>query len=97
MWNHGAGYKEAFVDGNTVLTLKDVVSGIRDSNVHLDLLGFDACLMGMHEVAYATRGLANYLVGSEEVEPGAGYPYDAVLSGLSANTKIEARDAVRNA
>ncbi|HVW25892.1 MAG TPA: clostripain-related cysteine peptidase [Polyangiaceae bacterium] len=90
MWNHGAGYMEAFVDGSAVLSLKDVVSGIRDSNVHLDLLGFDACLMSMHEVAYATRGVANYLVASEEVEPGAGYPYDTVLSGLAAKTTMDA-------
>jgi len=90
LWNHGAGYKEAFVDGDTVLALKDVVSGIRDSNVHLDLLGFDACLMGMHEVAYAMRGVSNYLVASEEVEPGAGYPYDDVLSGLAAKSTMDA-------
>jgi hypothetical protein len=90
LWNHGAGYKEAFVDGNTVLSLKDVLQGIQQSNVHLDLLGFDACLMGMHEVAYAMRGVSNYLIASEEVEPGAGYPYDTVLSGLAANTKMDA-------
>jgi len=40
--------------------------------------------MGMHEVAYAMRGVADFMVGSEEVEPGAGYPYDDVLTGLTA-------------
>lgn len=89
MWNHGAGYKEAFVDGSTLLSLKEVVDGIRISQVHLDLVGFDACLMGMHEVAYSMRGLSKYLVASEEVEPGAGYPYDEILRGLSDNTKID--------
>jgi hypothetical protein len=90
MWNHGAGYKEAFVDGDTLLSLKDVVDGIRDSQVHLDLVGFDACLMGMQDVAYSMRGVANYLIASEEVEPGAGYPYDDILTGLAADTKMNA-------
>ncbi|HVU02844.1 MAG TPA: clostripain-related cysteine peptidase [Polyangiaceae bacterium] len=82
MWNHGAGYNEAFTDGGKVMSLKDLVTGIRDSGEHLDLLGFDACLMGMHEVAYAMRGVADFMVGSEEVEPGGGYPYGAVLQHL---------------
>lgn len=53
-----------------------------DMAVKLDLIGFDACLMGMVEVAYAMRDVANYMVGSEMTEPGDGWPYDTVLSEL---------------
>ena len=38
----------------------------------IDLLGMDACLMSMFEVAYQVKDQASYLVGSQEVEPMAG-------------------------
>jgi hypothetical protein len=57
----------------------------------LDLVGFDACLMGMVEVAYALRNVANYVVGSEEVEPGEGWPYDAILGALAAQPSADAK------
>ncbi|MEB2313649.1 MAG: clostripain-related cysteine peptidase [Polyangiaceae bacterium] len=90
MWNHGAGYKEAFIDDGGSLSLKELVTGVRDSGVHLDLIGFDACYMGMHEVGYAMRGLADVMVASEESEPGGGYPYDAVLSRLTGQPSMNA-------
>ncbi len=57
----------------------------------LDLVGFDACLMGMVEVAYALRNVTGYVVGSEEVEPGDGWPYDAVLGVLAAQPGSDAK------
>src|SRR6185503_11046291 len=51
----------------------------------IDVLGFDACLMSMIEVAYQLRGLAGHIVASEEVEPGDGWPYDKVIADLAAN------------
>jgi hypothetical protein len=50
----------------------------------LDVLGMDACLMSMAEVAYQVRGAATHLVGSEETEPGDGWPYDRILKALAA-------------
>jgi len=46
----------------------------------LDVLGMDACLMAMLEVAYECRAGARLLIGSEEIEPGAGWPYDKVVN-----------------
>ncbi|MBC7237708.1 MAG: peptidase C11, partial [Chloroflexi bacterium] len=40
----------------------------------LDVIGFDACLMSMIEVAYQLREVTHYMVGSQETEPGAGWP-----------------------
>ncbi len=51
----------------------------------LDVLGFDACLMGMLESAYAFRGVADYMVGSEELEPGSGWNYQTALAPLIAD------------
>ena len=48
----------------------------------IDLLGFDACLMNMLEVVYQVRGECNVVTGSQEVEPGDGWPYDSILSSL---------------
>ena len=60
---------------------------IEDSlnNWKLDIVGFDACLMSMLEVSYALVGKADYIVGSEELEPGAGWQYDFWLSDLVKN------------
>ena len=48
----------------------------------LDLIGFDACLMGMLEVAHEIKGLASVMVGSEKTEPGDGWPYEQIMSRL---------------
>ena len=49
----------------------------------VDLVGMDACLMTMIEVAYQLRDHARVLVGSEELEPGAGWPYATILGDLA--------------
>ena len=49
----------------------------------VDLVGMDACLMTMLEVAYQLRDHARVLVGSEEVEPGPGWPHAAILGDLT--------------
>ncbi len=53
----------------------------------IDVLGFDACLMSMVEVAYQLRGLVGHIVASEAVEPGDGWPYDKVIADLVGNPK----------
>ncbi len=49
----------------------------------LDVLGMDACLMSMIEVTYQLRGCVGYTVGSEELEPGEGWPYAEILTSLT--------------
>jgi hypothetical protein len=51
----------------------------------VDVVGMDACLMTMIEVAYQLRGHAQVLVGSEEVEPAPGWPHAAILGDLTRN------------
>src|ERR1700681_4764617 len=48
----------------------------------LDIIGFDACLMAMLEVNYQIMATARYAVGSEEEEPGNGWPSHRGLKGL---------------
>jgi hypothetical protein len=62
----------------------------------LDLLAFDACLMAMMETAYAFRGVARVMVGSEELEPGNGWNYTRWLRPLiAAFGKVEAAEMGR--
>jgi len=90
IWDHGAGWKVSPLTKGAVedetnggwMTLPDLAKGVADSGVDLDLINFDACLMGMYEVAYEFRGLTDYLVFSEETEPGDGDPYDTILAAL---------------
>ena len=49
----------------------------------IDILGYDACLMGMLEVAYDASPYAKYLVASEDKESGDGWEYHLIL-GTSA-------------
>jgi hypothetical protein len=52
----------------------------------VSLIGMDACLMSMVEVAYQLRANVNYMVGSQEVEPLSGWPYTAILSSLTSDS-----------
>ena len=61
----------------------------------LDVLGLDACLMSMAEVAYQVRGGAGFTVGSEELEPGDGWPYDTVLAELVKKPSMSGADLAR--
>ncbi|HNV70028.1 MAG TPA: clostripain-related cysteine peptidase, partial [Candidatus Ozemobacteraceae bacterium] len=57
----------------------------------LDLLGFDACLMQMLEVAYEVGEHARYQVGAPDLEPDRGWPYDAIMQKLVAAPTMDGR------
>lgn len=62
----------------------------------LDVIAFDACLMAMVETAYALRGVARVMVGSEELEPGSGWNYTRWLAPLvAAKGRVEAAELGR--
>ena len=68
---------------------KRVMSAIRKRlGQKLDVLGMDACLMSMAEVAYQVRDDVAFTVGSEQTEPNDGWPYDAVLAELVARPSM---------
>lgn len=52
----------------------------------IDIIAFDACMMAMAEVINTTRFYADYLIGSEEVEPGDGWHYSEALLPLTQGT-----------
>ena len=50
----------------------------------IDLLGFDACVMGMLEVGYQFSTVAKTMIASEGSVPSAGWTYAKILKGLVA-------------
>lgn len=75
------------------IELKRVMTRIKKTLKRpIDILGMDACLMSMTEVAYQMRAVANYSVGSEETEPGEGWPYDRILKALAAKPDMTPED-----
>jgi hypothetical protein len=94
LWDHGSGWKVPSpvrsvctdeTDGDE-LTMIEVETALRNATCSgtcpLDIVGFDACYMGMVEVDYEILPYAHYRVGSEEYEPGDGWDYFAFLNFL---------------
>jgi hypothetical protein len=61
----------------------------------IDLYGSDACLMGMAEVADEMSDSVQASVGSEEVEPAEGWPYDGLLAAWSQQKSLTAQDVAK--
>lgn len=61
----------------------------------IDILGMDACLMTMVEVAWQLRDSVEILVGSEIEEPNDGWPYAEILQFLTAKPKSKTDSVAR--
>lgn len=102
LWDHGAGWNGIAFDGDTAvpdqedhISLPDLESALaaslENSPIHqLDIIGFDACLMGQLDVFNTVRPYAQYAVGSEELTPGLGWDYESLLRNLYAEPTQEA-------
>jgi hypothetical protein len=77
--DHGANYEISISNGDYAAAMAGITAEL---GAKIDIVGFDACLMGMWEVAKASAPYAHYLVASEETEPAIGWPYHGFLPGL---------------
>ena len=100
LWDHGCGWTEGgketdwiFRDESPVFHSMGVAGGELASAVaavrrslgrRITVLGFDACLMGMVEVACEVKDDCDYVLASEGLVPWGGLPYDDVLGLLTA-------------
>jgi len=96
IWNHGGGFRSptytvkdiAWDDtsGGDKITMSELEYALSAISIQMgknvDIVGMDACLMAMTEVAYQIKDYANILVTSEENEPNDGWPYDTILGQL---------------
>jgi hypothetical protein len=99
LWDHGNGYDGAEYDdtSGTHLSLADISSALSGALTatgvaKFDLLNFDGCNMNTAEVANQVENVAGILVGSEDVEPLDGLPYDQVLGSLTAQPQMTAAE-----
>jgi hypothetical protein len=65
--------------------IRDVLAEIYDSGKKIEVIGFDACYMGMYEVAYEFRDVANYFVASPGLEY-RGWDYRTLFKKLRSFT-----------
>ncbi len=91
IWNHGAGWSGVSYDDNSKHGMdlpqvregiEQIVSKLDNGKKKIDILDFDACLMATAEVGYELKDVVDYLVASQETEPGDGMPYDEYLQFL---------------
>jgi hypothetical protein len=56
-----------------------------------DVIGMDACLMSMVETGLQVQKSGAVCCGSQEIEPGDGWPYDRILAKLAANPAMDGK------
>lgn len=99
LWDHGGGslggYARDEYDPINTMTLDEIAKALQDGGCSFDLIGFDACLMGAFETAIVLEPHADYMIASEEVEPGSGWDYTGWFSALSSNTSMPTVDLGR--
>ena len=87
-WDDNSGHSISTEQLGQVMTFAARIIGHK-----VDLYGSDACLMAMAEVANEMIGSVDFFAGSQETEPGAGWPYAELLSKWQA-TPNETPDQV---
>ena len=89
-WDHGGGslsgfgYDQRFTSSGS-MSLAGINTALDNADVTFDFIGFDACLMATTENALMLTKYADYLIASEETEPGAGWYYTGWLTQLAKN------------
>lgn len=92
-WDHGSGtvkgfgYDEKFASSGS-MDLGEINQALTKAKVKFDFVGFDACLMATTENALMLTKHADYMIASEELEPGIGWYYTDWLTEYSANTSL---------
>ena len=105
VWNHGTGWDKSLALGSIKGISYDDESGSHINTPQLgmalrelggvDVYVSDACLMQMPEVAYEIRNYAEYIVGSEAIEPNDGFTYNTFLGPLAARPGMDAAELGR--
>ncbi len=102
LWNHGGafigyGWDENWKTNNNIdfLNLKEIKNAFKNTGAKFDIIGFDACLMANLEVAVAVKNYGDYLLASEETEPGHGWHYTDVINIIAKNPSSSSLDIAK--
>jgi len=83
------------ISGNSITT-KQLGEALKQAADYIgkpvDIYGSDACLMGMIEVANEMKSAVDVYLGSQDLEPGKGWPYDGFLRSLVADPNASAAE-----
>lgn len=99
-WDHGGGsvsgygYDQRYPKSGS-MTLAKIDQALKAGGVAFDFIGFDACLMATMENALMLSQYGDYMIASEETEPGIGWYYTDWLTKLSQNTSMSTLDIGR--
>ena len=100
-WDHGGGstggygYDERFTSAGS-MSLAGINKALKDGGVTFDMVGFDTCLMATVENALVVSNYGDYLVASEETEPGVGWYYTDWLTALGKNSSMATTEIGKN-
>ena len=101
LWDHGGGsvsgygYDEKYARSGA-MSLDNLDKALSDSGVTFDIIGFDACLMATYETAHVCSRYADYMIASEESEPGVGWYYTEWVDALAKNTSMPSLNIGKN-
>ncbi|MCR4849866.1 MAG: peptidase C11 [Lachnospiraceae bacterium] len=93
LWDHGGGSTTGYGydEKNAMsgaMSLAGIDKALKSGGVQFDFVGFDACLMATVETALVVSNYSDYMIASEETEPGIGWYYTKWLNDLNNNTSI---------
>ncbi|MBQ9827684.1 MAG: peptidase C11 [Lachnospiraceae bacterium] len=97
LWDHGSGSQKGYgYDEKNVnygsMDLSGVNRALKNAGIKFDFIGFDACLMATAETALVSAQYADYMIASEESEPGIGWYYTDWLTQICKNTSTPTLD-----
>lgn len=97
--SHGGGWRGIGPDdgvGESMLELPEIAQALSAAQAQLgttdkfDIIGFDACLMAVTDVAVTLEPFADYVLFSQEVIPGNGWEYTDSIGAMKANPTWDA-------
>jgi len=111
IWNHGGGFRSIspsltkdiawdYTNQEDKITMPELEYALSAISVQMgksiNIVGMDACLMAMTEVAYQIKDSTDILVTSEENEPADGWSYDTILAQLVADPTMLSTQLAKN-
>ena len=108
MSDHGAGWPGGWTDPDPLNSVTMNFIYLNELGKALDqilkttkigkfeLVGLDACLMGMIEIYYELAPYSNYAVASQEIEPGLGWAYDYFLEQLISRPEMDGTELAKS-
>lgn len=99
LWGHGNGWNPAYdattkavlFDDNTLTYLKigDIVSGVKESGMHLDAMILDSCAMGMAEIYAALSDITDLAVSTPAISSGGTGNFQTLMQLLESSAPFE--------